>query len=54
MGVHMALCCLLLQNLSKLIFADAAEEGGHFRGLLDHPLKQKTPHTKQNTTQMSW
>lgn len=39
MSVDMGLFGLLLEDLSELIFADAAEERSHVVRFLDHPLK---------------
>ena len=38
MGVHVAFQRLLLQDIRKLVLADAAEERAYLFGLLDHPL----------------
>lgn len=42
MGIDVGLLSLLLQDLSKLVFANAAKERSHFVGLLDHPLHTET------------
>ncbi|TNN56143.1 hypothetical protein EYF80_033608 [Liparis tanakae] len=41
-SVDVGLLGLLLQDISKLVFADAAEEGSHVVGFLDHPLQTGT------------
>lgn len=40
-GVHMSLLSLPLQDLAKVVGADAPEEGGHLMRLLNHPLYPK-------------
>lgn len=37
-GVDVHLLSLLLQDLSKLVFANAAKERSHLMRFLDHPL----------------
>lgn len=39
MGIHMSFLSLLLQDLSKFIFADAPEESCSFVRFLNHPLQ---------------
>ncbi len=41
-GIDVGLLSLLLQDLSKLVFANAAKERAHVMGLLDHPLQTVT------------
>lgn len=41
-AIDVGLLSLLLQDLSKLIFADAAKERAHIMRFLDHPLQTVT------------
>lgn len=41
-NIDVGLLSLLLEDLSKLIFADAAEERSHVVRFLDHPLERAT------------
>lgn len=38
-GIDVGILSLLLKDLSKLVFANAAEECAHIVGFLDHPLQ---------------
>lgn len=54
MGIHMSFLSLLLQDLSKFIFANAPEESCSFVRFLNHPLqigrrKNKKTNHKTNT-----
>ncbi len=41
-GIDVSLLSFLLQDLSKLVFANAAKERSHMMGFLDHPLQTVT------------
>lgn len=41
-GIDVGLLSLLLQDLPKLVFANAAKERAHIVGFLDHPLQTVT------------
>lgn len=41
-GIDVGLLSLLFQDLSKLVFANAAKKCAHIMGFLDHPLQTTT------------
>lgn len=48
-GIDVGLLRLLLQDISKLVFADAAKEGANIMRLLDHPLQTVHKNTHLRT-----
>lgn len=40
-GINVGFFSLLLQDVAKLVFANAAEKCAHIVGFLDHPLQTK-------------